>query len=101
MSRSVEAQWDQALNLVDEKVQELKYRGFSYLSKRPYRTELKESTAAVTYTLYVDLLDESLLRIVVRAQSQLAGKRSFAHGFDQHRDGRVSPVSPSTLGEYG
>lgn len=89
--------WDQALNIVDDKVQELKHLGFEYLAKRPYRTELRESTDEVTFTLFADPLSETVIRAVVHAQKQGTAPRTFTHGFDIHRNGDVDELSHEAL----
>lgn len=94
------AVWDQALNLVDDKVQELKHLGFDYLAKRPYRTELRESDADVVFTLFADRVSETTIRAVVQAQSQRLPKHTFAHGVEVHRDGRVDALSVAVLSEF-
>ena len=92
--------WDEALNIVDDKVQELKHLGFSYLAKRPFRSELRESDDAVTFTLFVDPLSEVVIRAIVQAQSQAQPRRTFAHGVDLLRDGRVEALSAAVLSEF-
>ena len=92
--------WDEALNFVDDKVQELKHLGFSYLAKRPYRSELQESNDAVTFTLIADPVSEMVIRAVVQAQAHGHPKRTFAHGIDLHRDGRTDELSPAVLREF-
>lgn len=92
--------WDQALNFVDDKVQDLKHLGFHYLAKRPYRSELPESNADVVFVLLADPLSESVIRAVVVAESQRRPQRRFAHGFDQHRDGRTEELSIEILREF-
>ena len=92
--------WDEALNIVDDKVQELKHLGFSHLAKRPYRSELKETNDAVIFTLYVDPMSEMVIRAVVQARSQGHPQRTFAHGVDLHRDGRTGELSAAVLNEF-
>ena len=92
--------WSTALNLVDDKVQDLKLLGFAYLSRRPYRSELPESNDAITYTLFVDPVTETVRRAVVQAKEHGMSGRTFAHGFDQHRDGRALPLSVDDLREF-
>ncbi len=92
--------WDEALNIVDDKVQELKHLGFGYLAKRPYRSELRETNDAVTFTLFADPLSETVIRAVVQAQSQGSPRRTFAHGVDLYRDGRTAELSPTVLSEF-
>jgi hypothetical protein len=91
------AVWDDALNMVDDKVQEFKHLGFEYLAKRPYRTELRESNDDVLFTLFADPLSANTIRAVVQAQSTQGQPRIFAHGFDLHRDGRVDELPAAAL----
>ena len=92
--------WDAALNFVDEKVQELKHIGFGRLTKHPYCSELRESNTDVTFTLFADPRSETMIRVVVRAQTTAPIGRSFAHGFDLHRDGRIGGLSAAELGAF-
>lgn len=94
--------WEGALNLVDEKIEEFRHAPFEHLAKRPYRSELPDSDDHVCFTLFVDRLSETSVRVVLAAREaggEEAG-RSFAHGFDMQRNGSVSDVPADVLWEF-
>ena len=94
--------WSSALNLVDDKIQEFRHAPFDHLRKRPYRSELADSNEDVCFTLFVDPVSESHIRVILQAQSSApAGQsRVFAHGFDMHKDGSLGEIPADELWEY-
>ena len=94
--------WDGALNLVDEKIQEFKHASFDHLAKRPYRSELPDSNEAICYTLFVDPISDSRIRVILQAQgSDPNGEsKAFAHGFDMQKDGSLGDIPTDVLWQY-
>ena len=94
--------WDAALNLVDERIQEFRHAPFDHLAKRPYRSELADSTADICYTLFVDPVSDSRIRVILQARGTDRGgqSRGFAHGFDMRKDGSLSDIPTDDLWAY-
>lgn len=94
--------WDLALNLVDEKLQEFRHAPFDHLAKRPYRSELPDSSEDICYTMFVDPIADSRIRVILQAQgSDASGQpKAFAHGFDMQKDGSLSDIPADILWEY-
>ena len=95
-------QWDAALNLVDDKIQTFRHAPFEHLAKRPYRSELPESSDEVRYTLFVDPVSDSRIRVILQAQGYGRNNRgkAFAHGFDMHKNGSLSEIPADVLWEF-
>jgi hypothetical protein len=97
--------WDSALNLVDGKIQEFRHAPFDHLAKRPYRSELADSDHEVCFTLFVDRVSDSSIRVVLQAQESggsggIGAPRTFAHGFDMQKSGNLSDIPTDVLWEY-
>lgn len=94
--------WDGALNLVDDKIQEFRHASFDQMAKRPYRSELPDCNADVCYTLFVDRMSDSSIRVVLQARGSAhdGATRTFAHGFDMQKNGTVSDLPAGVLWDY-
>jgi hypothetical protein len=94
--------WERAPNLVDEKIQEFRHAPFDHLAKRPYRSELPDSNDDIRYTLFVDRVSDSSVRVVLQAQGtdRDGEPLTFAHGFDMHKNGNLSDIPVRDLWEY-
>ena len=91
--------WDGAFNLVDNKLQEFRHAPFDHLAKRPYRSELPDSNDEICYTLFVDPIADSVIRVILQARG-VDGEgqpKAFAHGFDMQKDGTLGEIPADVL----